>query len=348
MADNKHNQDQSWNNNDWQQNQSRSRQQMERNQNPGYNNMGYGNQGYDDRSLHTDNRDYTNTSYSGTTGTQAGSDRVNYIPDNNDNRSRNRNYGNQQYGSAANPGSMNSGAYSSDYGYQQGTGSSWNNDEYNQTGNMNQRNSGWNRNQGHDGSYGNNYDREDRNRNVNWNEQRNRNYDNYGNNFGNTGYGNSGYERRESGNMYGGDTSNYGNANQGSFDRGWWDRTRDEVKSWFGDDDAERRRQADRKVSYRGKGPKDYQRSQDRIREDICDRLTDDDLVDASDIQVQCEGNEVVLTGTVSSREEKRRAEDLVESISGVQNVENRIKVKRNDDDTQRGSSWESERSSDR
>jgi osmotically-inducible protein OsmY len=133
--------------------------------------------------------------------------------------------------------------------------------------------------------------------------------------------------------MYGGDTSNYGNANQGGYDRGWWERTKDEVSSWFGDDDAERRRNRDQQQSggYRGKGPKDYQRSEDRIREDVCDRLTDDDMLDATNINVQIQGNEVVLTGTVNSREQKRRAEDLVESISGVRNVENRIRVEHND-----------------
>lgn len=37
----------------------------------------------------------------------------------------------------------------------------------------------------------------------------------------------------------------------------------------------------------------------------------------------------MVLTGSVNSKEAKRRAEDLVESISGVRNVENRIRVDR-------------------
>jgi len=78
---------------------------------------------------------------------------------------------------------------------------------------------------------------------------------------------------------------------------------------------------------HRGKGPKDYNRSADRIREDVCDRLSDDDYLDATDIAVQVEGNEVILSGTVQNREQKRRAEDLVESISGVRNVENRIRV---------------------
>ena len=82
---------------------------------------------------------------------------------------------------------------------------------------------------------------------------------------------------------------------------------------------------------HKGKGPRDYQRSEDRIREDVCYRLADDDMVDASDIQVEIKDEEVILTGTVNSREEKRRAEDLVESIYGVRNVENRLRVNRND-----------------
>lgn len=131
--------------------------------------------------------------------------------------------------------------------------------------------------------------------------------------------------------MYGGDTRNYGNMNQGGYDRDWWDRTRDEVSSWFGNDDAERRRRMDRTNAntHRGKGPRDYHRSEDRIREDVCDRLTDDDMLDATDVHVQVQGDEVILSGTVRNREQKRRAEDLVESISGVRDVENRIRIAR-------------------
>jgi osmotically-inducible protein OsmY len=153
------------------------------------------------------------------------------------------------------------------------------------------------------------------------------------------GYGNRGYDnwRRASQqrSMYGGDTSNYGNMNQAGYDRGWWDRTRDEVSSWFGDEDAERRRRRDRRMDtggYRGKGPKDYHRSEDRIREDVCDRLTDDDMLDATNIHVEIKADEVILSGTVNNREQKRRAEDLVESISGVRDVENRIRINRDDE----------------
>lgn len=122
--------------------------------------------------------------------------------------------------------------------------------------------------------------------------------------------------------------------------RDWWDRTRDEVSSWLGDDDAERRREMDRVSGpHRGKGPKDYKRSEDRIREDVCDRLSDDDRIDASNVQVQIQNNEVILSGTVHSKEEKRRAEDLAESISGVRNVENRLRVSREDDSSLFGGS---------
>ena len=111
--------------------------------------------------------------------------------------------------------------------------------------------------------------------------------------------------------------------------RDWWDRATDEVASWFGDDDAERRRERDRRMGpHRGKGPKGYTRSDERVRDDVNDRLSDDSFIDASDIEVTCEGSEIVLTGTVSTKEEKRRAEDIAERVSGVKNVENRLKVR--------------------
>jgi osmotically-inducible protein OsmY len=103
-------------------------------------------------------------------------------------------------------------------------------------------------------------------------------------------------------------------------ERGFWDRASDEVSSWFGDEEAARRRQEDQ----RGRGPRNYIRSGDRIREDVNDRLTDDWRVDASDIEVTVSGTEVTLTGTVPTREQRRRAEDIAESISGVTHVQNK------------------------
>lgn len=159
---------------------------------------------------------------------------------------------------------------------------------------------------------------------------------NAGSNYGRSGYnsGRSDYGRHERGH---GDWGNrdYGRRDYRSYgsgdneERSWWDRTADEVSSWFGDEDAERRRERDRQIRgmYRGKGPKNYSRSDDRIKEDINDRLSDDPFVDASDIDVTVSNGEVTLTGTVDHRSTKRRAEDIADGVSGVKNVENRLRV---------------------
>jgi osmotically-inducible protein OsmY len=138
----------------------------------------------------------------------------------------------------------------------------------------------------------------------------------YDNRYGSGGWSGSGHL---SGGRYG-SRSDYGNR-----DRDWWDRATDEVSSWFGDKDAERRRQMD---EHRGRGPKNYSRSDERIREDVSDRLTDNPLVDASEIEVTVSNQEVTLSGTVRTRQQRRLAEDCAESVSGVKHVQNNIRVK--------------------
>jgi BON domain-containing protein len=81
------------------------------------------------------------------------------------------------------------------------------------------------------------------------------------------------------------------------------------------------------RLGFRGRGPKGYTRSDDRIREDVCDRLTDDPAIDASNIEVKVSGGEITLSGTVASREDKRHAEDWAEATSGVKNVQNLLRV---------------------
>jgi osmotically-inducible protein OsmY len=73
--------------------------------------------------------------------------------------------------------------------------------------------------------------------------------------------------------------------------------------------------------------PKGYRRSDERIREEINDRLTDDTHLDASEIVISVNAGEVSLSGTVSDRSSKRHAEDLVEQVSGVKHIENRIRI---------------------
>lgn len=116
-------------------------------------------------------------------------------------------------------------------------------------------------------------------------------------------------------------------------DRDWWDKASDEVSSWFGDDDAERRRRMDKMQGpHSGKGPKGYTRTDERLKDDINERLYHDSHIDASDVDVSIENGEATLTGTVESKMAKRRIEDIVESIPGVRDVENRLKVKSSPD----------------
>lgn len=78
---------------------------------------------------------------------------------------------------------------------------------------------------------------------------------------------------------------------------------------------------------HHGKGSKKYKRSDTRIMEDVCDRLTDHPDIDAGSIEVKVENAEVTLSGSVETRQAKRLAEDICENVSGVSYVENRIRV---------------------
>jgi len=86
--------------------------------------------------------------------------------------------------------------------------------------------------------------------------------------------------------------------------------------------------QSARPGSHRGKGPKGYVRGDERILEEVCDRLTEDDRLDACDIEVKVDAGEVTLNGQVESREAKRRAEDVAESVSGVRHLQNNLRVR--------------------
>lgn len=112
-------------------------------------------------------------------------------------------------------------------------------------------------------------------------------------------------------------TSNYGSSNYGAGNYG----SSNYGTSGYGN--------TTRGQSQFGKGPKGYVRSDERIREDVCDRLSDDDEVDASDITVTVKNAEVILEGTVGDRHSKHRAEDISESISGVREVTNHLRARK-------------------
>lgn len=78
-------------------------------------------------------------------------------------------------------------------------------------------------------------------------------------------------------------------------------------------------------VSHRGRGPKGYVRSDARLREIICEHLTDDPNIDASDITVEVRDQNVRLTGSIENRELQQEVEALIERIGGVKEIDNQL-----------------------
>ena len=113
-------------------------------------------------------------------------------------------------------------------------------------------------------------------------------------------------------------------AEQFDADQGWREDERGygQMGDSWRDDDYHRNERG-----YRGHGPSGYSRSDERIKEDACDALTDDWRVDARQVSVTVKDGEITLDGTVPSRDQKRRAEDCVDELSGVRHVQNNLRV---------------------
>jgi len=80
---------------------------------------------------------------------------------------------------------------------------------------------------------------------------------------------------------------------------------------------------------FTGRGPRAYRRTDARLHEEICELLTADTHIDASEVEVSVENGEVLLSGVVESRRLKHLAEDIAYRVSGVLDVTNRLKVGR-------------------
>lgn len=77
-----------------------------------------------------------------------------------------------------------------------------------------------------------------------------------------------------------------------------------------------------------GRGPKGYKRSDERIYEEICERIARYD-VNADHVEVKVTNGEVMLTGMCEDRRDKRMIEDLCDEVFGVEEVHNQIRVSR-------------------
>jgi hypothetical protein len=78
---------------------------------------------------------------------------------------------------------------------------------------------------------------------------------------------------------------------------------------------------------YSGRGPRSYNRPDDSICDEVCERLTYAGDVDATDIDVKVRKGEVILKGNVEDRRQRRMAEDIAHSVSGVMDVRNDLKA---------------------
>ncbi|BDB27672.1 BON domain-containing protein [Cupriavidus sp. P-10] len=76
-------------------------------------------------------------------------------------------------------------------------------------------------------------------------------------------------------------------------------------------------------------GPRNYRREDDRIHDEVCNRLARDDELDVSDVEVRVQEGVVTLEGKVNDRHTKYDIEDIAERVFGVQDVINHIRVQR-------------------
>jgi hypothetical protein len=86
---------------------------------------------------------------------------------------------------------------------------------------------------------------------------------------------------------------------------------------------------------YAGVGPRGYRRSDERIRDDVCERFTEHGLLDPTDVEITVREGEVLLTGSVATRAQKRLAEDIADLVFGVVEVHNHLHVQRSVDVSQ-------------
>ncbi len=68
-------------------------------------------------------------------------------------------------------------------------------------------------------------------------------------------------------------------------------------------------------------------RSDESIRDEIRTFFSQRSGLDVSNVEVEVEGGEVTLSGSVEDRDARWLAEDLVESVPGVSLIHNRLRA---------------------
>jgi len=86
------------------------------------------------------------------------------------------------------------------------------------------------------------------------------------------------------------------------------------------------------------RGPKGYERSDERLKEDISERLYATEHIDSSEVTIQVSSGVVTLEGSVHDRHSKFMIEDMVDSVPGVKEVDNKLRISRGEDSHEHGS----------
>jgi hypothetical protein len=87
------------------------------------------------------------------------------------------------------------------------------------------------------------------------------------------------------------------------------------------------RSSASREKNFAGRGPKGYVRSDERIREEVCEKLTAHSEINPRGMEVKVSEGLVTLEGVVESRQQKRSIEDLVDEVIGIKDIHNHLTI---------------------
>jgi hypothetical protein len=90
---------------------------------------------------------------------------------------------------------------------------------------------------------------------------------------------------------------------------------------------AERREEQERRQAERGQRAR--RRPDETLAQEIREVLANDPELDATDVEIEVEGGAVTLSGVVDESDAKLLAEELIETLPGVREVHNRIRVER-------------------
>ena len=91
-------------------------------------------------------------------------------------------------------------------------------------------------------------------------------------------------------------------------------------------------RNSERQEEQRGGGERritQRRRPDAQLAQELQEILTKDPELDSTEIEVEVEGGAVTLRGVVDSSDARLLAEELVESVTGVREVHNNLKVSR-------------------